>query len=147
MLNVTVARIGELAVVGCEGRIVQRESTYKLREAVTSQIDARIIVVELSAVRAIGGGENMTGGNMHPSLWGDRIIHSLREIHAAQQVLVAWLKAQVIEGRIRIQQHHPVPMPSIGIFQPLKRLIFVTQGRINSAHEIWSYILFLGKLA
>ena len=37
MLNVTVVNMGELAVVGCEGRIVQRESAYKLREAVTSQ--------------------------------------------------------------------------------------------------------------
>ena len=56
MLNVTVAKMGELAVVGCEGRIVQRESAYKLREAVTSQTDARIVVLELSEVRAIGGG-------------------------------------------------------------------------------------------
>jgi anti-anti-sigma regulatory factor len=56
MLNVTVAKIGELAVVGCEGRIVQRESAYKVREAVTSQTDAQIIVLELSEVRAIGGG-------------------------------------------------------------------------------------------
>jgi len=56
MLNVTVANIGELAVVGCEGRIIQSESAYKLREAVTSQTDSRIIVVELSEVRAIGGG-------------------------------------------------------------------------------------------
>src|SRR6202140_1731834 len=56
MLNVTVAKLGEVTVVGCEGRIVQRESAYKLREAVTSQTDARIIVLELSEVRAIGGG-------------------------------------------------------------------------------------------
>ena len=49
MLNVTVANIGELAVVGCEGRIIQSE-------AVTSQTDAQIIVLELSEVRAIGGG-------------------------------------------------------------------------------------------
>jgi len=48
MLNVTVVTMGELAVVGCEGRIVQRESAYKLREAVTSQTDAQIIVLELS---------------------------------------------------------------------------------------------------
>ena len=52
----TVANIGQLAVVSCEGRIVQRESAYKLREAVTSQTDARIVVLELSEVRAIGGG-------------------------------------------------------------------------------------------
>jgi anti-anti-sigma regulatory factor len=56
MLNVTVAIMGELAIFGCEGRIVQRESAYKLREAVTSQTDARIVVLELSEVRAIGGG-------------------------------------------------------------------------------------------
>jgi anti-anti-sigma regulatory factor len=56
MLNVTVASIGELAVVGCEGRIVARESIYKLREAVISQTDARIVVLELSEVRALGGG-------------------------------------------------------------------------------------------
>jgi anti-anti-sigma regulatory factor len=56
MLNVTVANIGELVVLGCAGRIVQRESAYKLREAVTSQTDARIVVLELSEVRAIGGG-------------------------------------------------------------------------------------------
>ena len=56
MLNVTVAKLGEVTVVGCEGRIVQRESAYKLREAVTSQTDARIVVLELSEVRAIGGG-------------------------------------------------------------------------------------------
>jgi anti-anti-sigma regulatory factor len=56
MLNVTVAKLGELAVVGCEGRLVERESSYKLQEAVTSQTDARIVVLELSEVRAIGGG-------------------------------------------------------------------------------------------
>jgi hypothetical protein len=56
MLNVTVASIGKLAVVGCEGRMVARESAYKLREAVISQTDARIVVLELSEVRALGGG-------------------------------------------------------------------------------------------
>jgi anti-anti-sigma regulatory factor len=56
MLNVTVASMGEIAVVSCEGRIVQREAAYKLREAVTSQTDAQVVVLELSEVRAIGGG-------------------------------------------------------------------------------------------
>jgi len=56
MLNVTVENIGELAVVECEGRIVQREATIKLRKAVTSQTDARIVVLELSEVHAIEGG-------------------------------------------------------------------------------------------
>jgi anti-anti-sigma regulatory factor len=36
--------------------MVARESAYKLREAVISQTDARIVVLELSEVRALGGG-------------------------------------------------------------------------------------------
>lgn len=56
MLNVTVKHIGELAVVECEGSIVQGEAASKLRETVTSQTDARIVVIELSDVRAIEGG-------------------------------------------------------------------------------------------
>ena len=55
VLNVTVEIIGELAVVGCEGRIVTSESAHKLREAVTSQTDARIVVLDLSEVRSMGG--------------------------------------------------------------------------------------------
>jgi hypothetical protein len=43
MLNVIVENIGELAVVECEGRIVQSEAAFKLREAVTSQTDARLL--------------------------------------------------------------------------------------------------------
>jgi anti-anti-sigma regulatory factor len=35
---------------------VERESAYGLREAVTSQTDTRIVVLELSEVRVIGGG-------------------------------------------------------------------------------------------
>jgi anti-anti-sigma regulatory factor len=56
MLNVTVETMGELAVVECEGKIVRSEAVLKLREAVTSQTDARIVVLELSEVRAIEGG-------------------------------------------------------------------------------------------
>ena len=56
MLNVTVENIGELAVVECEGRIVQSEAAFKLRKAVASQTSARIVVLELSEVHAIEGG-------------------------------------------------------------------------------------------
>jgi anti-anti-sigma regulatory factor len=58
MLNVIVENIGEgeLAVVTCEGRLTENEAAHKLCEAVTSQTDARIVVVELSEVSAIGGG-------------------------------------------------------------------------------------------
>ena len=56
MLKVNIDNIGDLAVVECEGRIVQSEAAFKLREAVTSQRDARIVVLELSDVQAIEGG-------------------------------------------------------------------------------------------
>jgi anti-anti-sigma regulatory factor len=56
MLSVNVEKIGELAVVECEGRLVKSEAASKLREAVTSQTDARIVVLELSEVHAIEGG-------------------------------------------------------------------------------------------
>jgi anti-anti-sigma regulatory factor len=45
-----------MAVVECKGRIVRSEAAFKLREAVSSQRDARIIVLDLSEVPAIEGG-------------------------------------------------------------------------------------------
>jgi anti-anti-sigma regulatory factor len=56
MLSVHIENIGDLAVVECEGRVVRSEAAFKLREAVTSQRDARIIVLDLSEVRAVEGG-------------------------------------------------------------------------------------------
>ncbi len=56
MLDLHVERIGELAVVECEGRVVRSEAAFQLREAVTSLCNARIIVLDLSEVRAIEGG-------------------------------------------------------------------------------------------
>ena len=56
MLKLSVENIGDLAIVECEGRLVRSESAFKLRDAVTSQRDARTVVIELSEVRAIEGG-------------------------------------------------------------------------------------------
>jgi len=56
MLSVRSENIGEIAVIECEGRIVRSEAAFKLREAVTSQRGARIIVLDLSEVYAIEGG-------------------------------------------------------------------------------------------
>jgi len=55
LLNVNIEKIGDLAVVECEGRLIRSEAAIKLREAVTSQRDARIVVLELSEVHAIEG--------------------------------------------------------------------------------------------
>ena len=56
MLKLNVDNIGDLAIVECEGRIVQSASAFKLRDVVTSQSDARTVVIELSEVQAIEGG-------------------------------------------------------------------------------------------
>ena len=56
MLTVHIETLGDLAVVECKGRIVRSEAAFKLREAVGSQRDARIIVLDLSEVPAIEGG-------------------------------------------------------------------------------------------
>jgi anti-anti-sigma regulatory factor len=56
MLGVHIERIGDLAIVECEGGVVRSEAAFELREAVTSQGDARIIVFDLSEVSAIEGG-------------------------------------------------------------------------------------------
>ena len=56
MLKINVDNIGDLAVVECEGRIVQSDAACRLREAVTLQGDARTVVLDLSEVNAIEGG-------------------------------------------------------------------------------------------
>jgi anti-anti-sigma regulatory factor len=55
MLKVNIDNIGDLAIVECEGRIVQSEAAFKLRDAVRSQSDARTVVLELTEVRALDG--------------------------------------------------------------------------------------------
>jgi anti-anti-sigma regulatory factor len=56
MLGIHVENIGDMAIIECEDRIVRSEAAFKLGEAVTSQRDARILVLDLSEVRAIEGG-------------------------------------------------------------------------------------------
>jgi len=56
MLRVHIENIGEMAVIECAGRIVRSEAAFTLREAVNSQRDARMIVLDLSEVPSIEGG-------------------------------------------------------------------------------------------
>ena len=56
MLTVYMENIGDMAVIECEGRIVQSEDALKLRKAVNLQADARTIVLDLSEVSAVAGG-------------------------------------------------------------------------------------------
>jgi len=56
MFNIHVEVVGDVAVVQCEGRIVQSEAAYRLRDVILSQRNARVVVVELSEVDSIEGG-------------------------------------------------------------------------------------------
>ena len=56
MLIVHINNIGDMAIIELEGRIVRSEAALKLREAVNSQSDARIIVPDLSEVPAFEAG-------------------------------------------------------------------------------------------
>jgi anti-anti-sigma factor len=56
MLKVNIEKIGNVAVVHCEGRVVQSPAAVKLRDAVTQQKDARIILLDLSDVQSLESG-------------------------------------------------------------------------------------------
>lgn len=56
MLSTYIDHVGEIAVIECEGRIVRSQDAFKLREAVNSQREAQIIVLDISEVSAIDGG-------------------------------------------------------------------------------------------
>ena len=56
MLDVKTERLQDVAVVQCEGRIVQSDDVFKLRDFVLAQEGTRLIGLDLSAVKALGGG-------------------------------------------------------------------------------------------
>jgi anti-anti-sigma regulatory factor len=56
MLNLTVEKIGNVAVLHCEGRIVGSDVALRLRDAVTQQRRARVVLLDLSGVKALEGG-------------------------------------------------------------------------------------------
>jgi anti-anti-sigma regulatory factor len=56
MPSVHIDNVGDMAVVECEGRFVRSDAAFKLRDAVTSQSDAHVVVVDLTEMEAIGGG-------------------------------------------------------------------------------------------
>ena len=56
MPSVQVDKVGEMAIIECAGRFVRTETALKLRDAVTSQTDAHVVVLDLTEMHAIGGG-------------------------------------------------------------------------------------------
>ena len=56
MFSLRVEKIDRVAIVHCEGRIVQSDAALELRSAVTGQGDVRIILLDLAGVSALEGG-------------------------------------------------------------------------------------------
>jgi anti-anti-sigma regulatory factor len=56
MPSVHVDKVGEMAIIECAGRFVRTETALKLLDAVTSQTDAHVVVLDLTEMHAIGGG-------------------------------------------------------------------------------------------
>ena len=56
MMNLSVEHLDTLTVIECQGRIVQSDDVFRLRDVVTAQAASRIIALDLSEVKAIGGG-------------------------------------------------------------------------------------------
>ncbi|MFZ3265452.1 MAG: STAS domain-containing protein [Terriglobales bacterium] len=56
MLAIHVENLSDLAVVECKGRIIHSDDVFRLRDVVQSQEEARVIVLDLSEVEAMGGG-------------------------------------------------------------------------------------------
>jgi anti-anti-sigma factor len=56
MLTIEVEKSGDVAVVRCAGRLVRGAEVRTLRQAVVSESNTRIIMLDLSDVRALDAG-------------------------------------------------------------------------------------------
>jgi anti-anti-sigma regulatory factor len=56
MCNIHIEKIGNMTVVECQGRIARSDAAFRLRDAVISQADAAIVVLDLSELYALEGG-------------------------------------------------------------------------------------------
>ena len=56
MSHIHIDKVGDMAVVECEGRFVRSDEAFRLRDAVTAQGGAHVIVLDLTETRALGGG-------------------------------------------------------------------------------------------
>jgi anti-anti-sigma factor len=65
MLTVDVEKTGDVAVVRCSGRIVRGQEVRTLRNAVVSEKESRIVVLDLSDVEAVDAGGLTTLVGLH----------------------------------------------------------------------------------
>ncbi|MGA7219567.1 MAG: STAS domain-containing protein [Candidatus Sulfotelmatobacter sp.] len=56
MPSVHVDRIGEMAIIECAGEFTRKAAAGRLEDAVTSQTEARTVVLDLTEMHSIDGG-------------------------------------------------------------------------------------------
>jgi anti-anti-sigma factor len=56
MLEVHITKSVDVVVIQCKGRIVRSAAAFALRDAVTQQRDARVVLLDLSEVESLEGG-------------------------------------------------------------------------------------------
>lgn len=56
MLSLNIEKLGDMTVVECKGGIVRSDAAMKVLQAITSQQNARIVVLDLTEVQSIEGG-------------------------------------------------------------------------------------------
>jgi anti-anti-sigma regulatory factor len=55
MFAVHNEKIGDVAVILCEGRMVGSDAAFKLRDEVRRQREARVVLLDLSELQSLGG--------------------------------------------------------------------------------------------
>src|SRR6516164_11170654 len=65
----------------------------------------------------------------------------LREVHASQQSLKAWLRVQTIQTRIRGNVDHPSVVLFVSPLQPRDRLVFLAEANVRHGKEKTGNIL------
>jgi anti-anti-sigma regulatory factor len=56
MFELYPEKIGDVAVILCEGRMVRSDAVFKLRDTITQQKDIRAVLLDFSELESISGG-------------------------------------------------------------------------------------------
>src|SRR5271169_3336053 len=55
VFGVHVEKIGDVAVILCEGRMIGSDAAFRLRDEVRRQTDAHVVLLDLSELGCLGG--------------------------------------------------------------------------------------------
>jgi len=89
MLTIDVEKTGDVAVVRCGGRIVRGEEVRALRNAVVSEKQSRIVVLDLSDVESLDAGGLTTLLSLHQWAQSRRVqLKLVNPSHFVREMLV-----------------------------------------------------------